>query len=167
MIYFGLILALILLILGYRWQFWRLPKRGLLALMYHRVGVLPKQDEQFPFTIPPQRFKEQLEMLQRKGFTPITTADFNKKNPPKKPVLITFDDGTADAFNTVFPIVKEKNIKIIIFLVTDWVGKKGYLTHKLTKHLMLRLYIHTKWSKSDKDVSYDITYMCNLKKRYK
>ena len=45
-----------------------------------------------------------------------------------------------------------------------WKGKKGYLTHKLTKHLMLRLYIHTKWSKSDKDVSYDITYMCNLKK---
>ena len=27
-----------------------------------------------------------------------------------------------------------------------WKGRKAYLTHKLTKHLMLRLYIHTKWS---------------------
>ena len=45
-----------LLAAAYRWQFWRLPKKGLTVLMYHHIGHTAPDDAQYPFTISPQHF---------------------------------------------------------------------------------------------------------------
>ena len=133
-------IVLVLLLIGgllaaaCRWQFWRPAKKGLLALMYHHIGHTEKTDEQYPFTIPPQQFEKQLDLLAKHGFTPIGINTLEEvrqtgKPLPEKPVLLTFDDGYQDAFTALFPILQKRRIPAVIFLITDYIGKKeGYLT---------------------------------------
>lgn len=129
-----LLAAAALLMAAYRWQFWRLPKRGLLCLMYHHIGRADEKDGQFPFTIPPERFERQLDMLDKHGFTPIglgalAQAAQTGRRAPAKPVLLTFDDGHLDNYELLFPILQKRKVKALIFLVTDYIGvKPGYIT---------------------------------------
>ncbi len=129
-----IIFILSLLAAAYRWQFWRIPRRGLLALMYHHIAQTNPQDPQYPFTITPQRFEEQLDMLQKYGFSPvgleeIKNAADNPQHLPSKPVVLTFDDGYEDNFTQLFPILLKRKIKAVIFLITDYIGSKpGYLS---------------------------------------
>ena len=129
------VLLLALLAAGYKWQLWRLPRKGLLCLMYHHIGPMPpKNDIQYTFTILPEKFERHLDMLQKKGFTSVGLAELRAakktgKRLPKKPFLLTFDDGTDDSFTTLFPILQKRRLKALIFLVTDFIGKEpGYLT---------------------------------------
>lgn len=133
--------GVLLLLAAVRWQFWRLPKKGLLSLMYHHIGQTDKTDEQFPFTISPARFEAQLDMLQKHGFTPVKLSALEEAartaaRTPKKPVLLTFDDGYEDNYTALFPILKRRQIPALIFLVTENIGKKpGYLTWEQVKEM--------------------------------
>ena len=50
---------------------------------------------------------------------------YNKKTElPKKPILITFDDGYYSNYKDIYPILKKYDIKASIFIVTDNIGKK-------------------------------------------
>lgn len=130
-----------LLAAAYRWQFWRLPKKGLTVLMYHHIGHTAPDDAQYPFTISPQHFQAQLDMLQKHGFTPIgldeLKASFQTgKRLPAKPVLLTFDDGYADNFQNLFPVLQKRKVKALIFLVTDFIGKEpGYMTWQQVRQM--------------------------------
>lgn len=136
MMWLGLLLLVGIGWAGYRWQFWRIPKQGLLALMYHHIGYLPPTDWQFVFTITPDRFNEQLDKLQALGFTPVHCQDLLADNPPKKPVLLTFDDGTLDTYQALFPILKKRNTKAIVFLITDFIGTQpDYMTWEQVQEL--------------------------------
>ncbi len=134
MIYLGIIILLLILAAAYRWQFWRLPKKGLLALMYHHIGTVDAANEQYPFTITPQRFEQQLDMLEKCGFTPVGVDEIKQaartgQRLPPKPVLLTFDDGYEDNYHLLFPILQKRNIKVLIFLITDYIGSRpGYLS---------------------------------------
>ena len=133
--------AALLIAAACRWQFWRLPKKGLLVLMYHHIGQTDKTDEQFPFTITPKRFEEQLDSLIKHGFTPVGLSALeqarNSGQPlPEKPVLLTFDDGYSDAFTALFPILQKRKVPALIFLITDYIGKKeGYLTWEQVRQM--------------------------------
>ena len=134
MIWLYILVAVGFVGVAYRWQIWRLPHQGLLALMYHHIGYVPKTDQQYVFTMPPERFHQQIDYLQKHGFTPIHTTELlaassQKKPLPNKPVLFTFDDGTLDTFETLFPIVQKRRIKIVVFLITNLIGKDpDYMT---------------------------------------
>ncbi len=119
-----------------RWQFWRPSKKGLLALMYHHIGYLPPTDWQYPFTITPQRFNQQLDKLAQLGFTPTHCRDLLSSQPPAKPVLLTFDDGTLDTYEALFPILQKRQIKAVVFLITDFIGTQpDYMTWEQIKQL--------------------------------
>ncbi|MBO7238292.1 MAG: polysaccharide deacetylase family protein [Elusimicrobiaceae bacterium] len=141
MILIYVLLGAVILAAAYRWQFWRLPKKGLLALMYHHIGTCEKSDEQFPFTIFPARFEQQILSLKKHGFTPIRLADLEKvrqgeKLAVKKPVLLTFDDGYSDSFTQLFPILQKHQVPAVIFLITDSIGQKeGYLTWEQVRQM--------------------------------
>jgi peptidoglycan/xylan/chitin deacetylase (PgdA/CDA1 family) len=47
-----------------------------------------------------------------------------KKKLPKKPFIITFDDGYEGQYTLIYPIIKKYNIKVTMFVVTDLVGKR-------------------------------------------
>lgn len=131
------ILVVLLVYGGYRWQLWRLPHKGLLAIMYHHI----RPDTTDAFTIFPAVLEKQLQMLQEQGFSFIGTtellqAQHTGKPLPPKPVLLTFDDGYADNVQYLFPLLQKYQAKALIFLVTDAIGKNPeYMTWPQVKQL--------------------------------
>ena len=138
-----MIYALILLILGIGYFFWRvpalrktwywLPRRGLAALMYHHIGMIDPAEEQYPFTVAPAMFEKQLLFLKQHGYTIATEQEIihafkTGHTHLEKPVLLTFDDGHADNYTTLFPLLKKYQAHAIIFLIIDRIGTPGYLT---------------------------------------
>lgn len=124
-------------LLAVRWQFWRLPKKGLLCLMYHHIGYLPPADWQYVFTITPERFNQQLDKLIAQDFTPLHCRDLLAgQNLPQQPLLITFDDGTLDTYQNLFPILQKRKVKVIVFLATDFIGTHpDYMTWEQVRQM--------------------------------
>jgi peptidoglycan/xylan/chitin deacetylase (PgdA/CDA1 family) len=96
------------------------------VLMYHRVvttvSSLTTRERQICITA--QTFERQLEFLDRWGFTPITFSDYRLSlegnlNLPKKPVIITFDDGYLDTFEVAYPILRKCGMKCVVFVLGD------------------------------------------------
>jgi len=46
---------------------------------------------------------------------------------PEKSLVITFDDGWADNYTNVFPILKEYKLTATVFVITGSVGQKNYM----------------------------------------
>ena len=137
----GAALLAVLLPAAYRWQFWRLPRKGLLCLMYHHIGQADPADGQFAFTISPQRLEQQLDVLRRHGFTPVgldalARAAQTGRKTPSRPVLLTFDDGHLDNYTQLFPLLQKHQVPALIFLVTDFIGQKpDYLTWQQVREM--------------------------------
>jgi peptidoglycan/xylan/chitin deacetylase (PgdA/CDA1 family) len=103
------------------------------VLMYHRVGSLDKNYRSL--TVSTRSFNSQIKMLLRLGYTPIKSSDLlawyrTGKRLPKRPVLLTFDDGYAELADHVFPLLTQLNIPATVFIVTRrranlWDLKKG------------------------------------------
>lgn len=138
MTYAFLLLAFVLVFLFWRYpslrKTWYWPaRRGLVALMYHHIGTIDPSNGQYAFTITPQQFEKQLLFLKQHGYTPVAEKDVvhtvkTGQTQIKKPVLLTFDDGHADNYTALFPLVKKYQVPVLIFLITDKIGTDGYLT---------------------------------------
>ena len=92
------------------------------VLCYHSVNEVWDDDVD---PMHPRLFEEHLDFL-IKYYQPISLTEwinstFYGLDLPKNPVLITFDDGYKDNYDTVFPLVKSKNIPICIFVVTEFI----------------------------------------------
>jgi len=48
----------------------------------------------------------------------------------RKKIAITFDDGLADIYSIAYPFLKEHKIPFTVFIVTDFIGKEGYITEE-------------------------------------
>src|SRR6266540_541533 len=104
---------------------WRQLTSGTPILMYHAMG-LPTESAG-PFVMPPKRFAAQMEWLKRTGYHPITLEQFldcqrDRRFPPARSVVVTFDDGYADNHTYAYPVLRQHNIPITIFLVSGGVG---------------------------------------------
>lgn len=97
-------------------------------LTYHYIRIVPDANDAlgFSLSVTPDDFRNQLALLTTKGYRAITLDDLyvalqNKKVLPEKPVILTFDDGYKDFYNTAFPILKEFNIKATVYIVSDFI----------------------------------------------
>ncbi len=93
--------------------------------MYHHVN--PEGDF---INVKPESFKLHIRHLKNQGFTTLNTEELlslinGQMSPPKKPVMITFDDGWLDNWIYAFPILKEYQMKAVIFVVTSWIHENG------------------------------------------
>ncbi len=105
------------------------------VLMYHSIS----NDGRF-LSVSPQNFEKQLAFLKKKNFNVVSLGkleEFLKEQTgfTYKTIILTFDDGYSDNFSVVFPLIKQHNFPIIIFLVIDLVGKKGYLSWSEIKEM--------------------------------
>jgi peptidoglycan/xylan/chitin deacetylase (PgdA/CDA1 family) len=106
------------------------------VLMYHCVAEKKKNS----LFVPPSLFEKQISSLAKEGFSFLSATDlydaWEKGYPlPKRPVVITFDDGYEDNYQNAFPILEKFGAKATIFVVTGQVGKKGYLNWKQIKEM--------------------------------
>ena len=69
--------------------------------------------------VKPSEFEKQMQYLSENGFTFCTFDDYTNLNNIEKPVFITFDDGYRENYTEIFPIVKQYNAKITIFLIIN------------------------------------------------
>jgi len=95
------------------------------VLMYHHVN--PQGNF---INVKPEIFESHMKYLREHGFTTLHTNEFlsiinGETPPPKRPIMITFDDGWLDNWIFAFPILKKYNIKAVIFIVTSWIGDYG------------------------------------------
>lgn len=103
------------------------------VLMYHAVS-----DEVWGMEslfVSPQTLREQLEYLRDNGYTPIFFEDLPDAADVEKPVLLTFDDGYADNYSELFPLLQEFGFKATVFVIPDNLGKPNFLTEEQVKEM--------------------------------
>jgi peptidoglycan/xylan/chitin deacetylase (PgdA/CDA1 family) len=92
----------------------------LVVLCYH--GVADGADR---YALPVRRFTEQISWLRGEGWQPVSLqqvldARAGRRPLPQKAVLLTFDDGYANFYTTVFPVLKRQYYPALLALVGSW-----------------------------------------------
>src|SRR5262245_50420283 len=97
------------------------PRRGAVLLQYHRVG----RRVPLEIDLPPERFDRQMALLGEEGSA--TTLDHaldvldGTAVPERDPVVVTFDDGTADFGELVAPVLVRHQIPVVLYLPTAFI----------------------------------------------
>jgi peptidoglycan/xylan/chitin deacetylase (PgdA/CDA1 family) len=92
------------------------------VLMYHRIVTDPAHIVDYWHAVDAEHFKQQLRLLERFNFTPITFEDYQlyldgQLTLPRKPIIITFDDGHLDTYEIAAPILEEFDMKAVVFVM--------------------------------------------------
>lgn len=94
-------------------------------LMYHHVSDLPSDADRTRkiLTVAPDSFRSEMQYLKDNGYTVISlyhlyAALTNGTPLPPKPIVLTFDDGYEDAYQTVFPILQQFRFTATFFIIT-------------------------------------------------
>lgn len=106
-----------------------LARPGQLRILnYHRINY---RTPDFPFdpdviSATPDLFDRQVAFC-RAHFDVISFRDLqaivsNQHRPPRRALIISFDDGYADNHGYAFPILKRHGVSAIFFLATDYIG---------------------------------------------
>ena len=104
---------------------------GLPVLNYHKISSGNNADF---LTVTTAQLRKHFDYLNKNGYTTIFISDVlahveQKKPLPAKAVMITLDDGYRDNYTSLYPLLKEYNIKANIFLVA------GFIQSPDNKHL--------------------------------
>ena len=96
-------------------------------LMYHKVQVVPPTPGYLRNYVLPEQFEGQITALLRWGYTPISLEQWleiraRRKQPPKRPIALTFDDGYRSVYENAWPVLHRHGISATIFLVADCIG---------------------------------------------
>ena len=114
------------------------------SLMYHYVSWLPASDPNMDLrkdlTVSPTDFETMLAYLRDNGYHSVTTKDLwwslDQTAPlPAKPVMLTFDDGYADAYSVVLPLLRAYGMTGVFFVTVNLVDKPGYVTRTQVRAL--------------------------------
>jgi peptidoglycan/xylan/chitin deacetylase (PgdA/CDA1 family) len=95
-------------------------------LMYHSISRDARARFR-KFTLSPELFAAHLKFLFENQYTPMTVAqlvDTIQLGPdllPKRPIVITFDDGFLDFYHSALPVLLKYSFPATLFLVTGFV----------------------------------------------
>lgn len=100
-------------------------------LMYHDIH----EDNNGPYSIHTDKLILQFDYLKNNGFTAISTQQLinfidNSAPLPPKPVLITFDDGYKTIVTTLYPILLERTMKAVAFIVPSFINESNSANEK-------------------------------------
>tara|TARA_X000001036_G_scaffold193077_1_gene182074 strand:+ start:240 stop:1289 length:1050 start_codon:yes stop_codon:yes gene_type:complete len=102
-------------------------EKGILALMYHRF-----EENKYPSTnIKIDVFKKHLNIIKENNISILNPKnfelEFNRVSKEKK-ILITIDDAFSSFYFNAWPILNKNKIPFILFVSTESVGKRGYMS---------------------------------------
>lgn len=93
-------------------------------LIYHRVYSDANPGRITRWDVSEKVFRRHIDLLMRWGYSAITFHDYRLYlrgvvTLPKKPIIITFDDGYEEVATVALPIMKVSGVKGVVFLVGD------------------------------------------------
>jgi peptidoglycan/xylan/chitin deacetylase (PgdA/CDA1 family) len=99
------------------------------VLIYHSISIPTGKVPDPKLYISPHQFEDQLAKIIELGFTPVRVSDWinaldNKTILPKKPILLTFDDGYVDNYLNAYPILKKHKAKATFFVIANDISTK-------------------------------------------
>ena len=109
---------------------WLYPQYTVPIMMYHNVDYVRTPG---PNAITPKNFERHMHFLKQHGYQVISLDELVegiKSGRPffRKSVVITFDDGSIDNYTQAFKILKRYDFPATIFVISDLVGRDGYVT---------------------------------------
>jgi peptidoglycan/xylan/chitin deacetylase (PgdA/CDA1 family) len=108
-------------------------------LLYHRISDENSADNRYAVTV--ADFKEQMERLRYWGYSSITIKQLvdhlNKGSDlPRRPVVISFDDGYLDVYQNAFPIMERYGFTGTVYIVANRLESYGFLQEEQIKELI-------------------------------
>jgi peptidoglycan/xylan/chitin deacetylase (PgdA/CDA1 family) len=84
-------------------------------------------------TVSVESFDRQMAALRANGYRTVSPYDVYRAMAgvgklPARAVVLTFDDGYADNYTNVFPVLKQYGFTATFFVITDMIGNRGYMT---------------------------------------
>ena len=105
-------------------------------LIYHRFG-----EDKYPSTnVRIEQFNQHIEKLKSENFNIISLGkviEAYEKNLtlPEKSITITIDDAFESVYTHAWPILKKEKIPFTLFISTDTIGHKNYMSWEQIKEL--------------------------------
>jgi peptidoglycan/xylan/chitin deacetylase (PgdA/CDA1 family) len=106
------------------------------VLTYHSITDQAGSE----YEVTAAQFNLQMAYLHSHGYHSISLKQFDTfmkrgMSVPDKLVLITFDDGYRNNYDMAFPILKKYGYTAALFVITDWVNSKPYMSWTQIKAL--------------------------------
>ncbi|MDO8621503.1 MAG: polysaccharide deacetylase family protein [Candidatus Levybacteria bacterium] len=135
-------------------------------LLYHYVEYVKDKGDTIrqSLNINPYIFEKQIQTLKDAGYTFITVGELGKvldaeMSLPRKPVIITFDDGYEDFYTDVLPLLKKYNVKATAYIVAGAMGRLNYMSKdeigKAIESGLVEIGAHSMYHRYLKGISYN------------
>lgn len=102
---------------------WR--REQLLILAYHGISLADEHVWDGGLFLSPDGFQERLQLLKKSGCSVLPLAEalerMYAKDLPEKAVVLTVDDGNYDFYRNAYPLIKEFNWPVTVYLTTYYV----------------------------------------------
>lgn len=112
-------------------------------VMYHYVEYVQDAGDLIRkrLDIIPATFERHLKDLRGAGYDTYFVKDVpdilngNIHYSPKS-VILSFDDGYEDFYTVVFPLLKKYHMRATLYVIYDFIGRKGFVTHDQIQELI-------------------------------
>jgi peptidoglycan/xylan/chitin deacetylase (PgdA/CDA1 family) len=112
----------------------RRAKNKAIVLVYHNIGIPPRNGKLLSLYVTPRMFSFQMWYLKTAGFKVVSLHEIlsfvNGWIADEKLVALTFDDGYGDFFDNAYPVLKRYGYPSTVFLVSDLIGKENLWDYK-------------------------------------
>ena len=122
------------------------------VLMYHSFG--PAAEKQYAsLSIDPKTFSDQVEFMAKNHYNvvgpdKIVAYMAKREKIPANTIAITADDGFMNFYEVAYPVLKKYKTPATIFVITEKIGKPGYLGWKQLREMsdsgLITIGSHTK-----------------------
>lgn len=99
----------------------RVPVRGVTVLIYHRVGSRTASEVDLPADVFDRQIATLADARRVVTIDQATRLMRGLEQGPSDPVVVTFDDGTADFGDLAMPILERHRVPATLYLATEFV----------------------------------------------
>jgi peptidoglycan/xylan/chitin deacetylase (PgdA/CDA1 family) len=111
-------------------------------LMYHAIAKAPSGTPYPTLYVPKAEFAAEMATLARRGYRAVTLTQaydhWNKGTPlPRKPIVLTFDDGYRNVYENAFPVLRRHHWPGVLNLEVRFMNKPWGLAQSRIRRLLV------------------------------